>query len=81
MEHSTNSESVIQPPSSTYETAYVTVPNEHRYTIASSQKDSPNRVQIIQLQNSLKGNTIPSAPSKSNVEECSTEHLDFIVKV
>lgn len=81
MEHSSNSESVIPAPSSTYETAYVTVPNEHRYTIASSQKDSPNRVQIIQLQNSSKGNTITSAPSKSNVEECSTEHLDFIVKV
>ena len=81
MEHTTNSETVIPTQSSSYETAYVTVPNEHRYTISSSQKDSHKSVQIIQLQTPLKGNAINSASSKANVEECSAEHLDFIVKV
>ena len=64
--------------------SYTTVANEHEYTNAASQKYSAKPVSIIQLQHHSrpKGSIINTKESNSaNVEECSQEHLDFIVKV
>ena len=71
--------------SSSYDSSYVNVAHEHRYTTPiSSHKQDARTVKIIRLQNPIQ--SIPKGINsystvKPNVEECSAENLDFIVKV
>ena len=78
----TNSESV-DVISSSYDTSYINVHSEHRYTTnTSSQKQGQGTVKIIRLQNP--SNSIPRSSTsyiKNNVEGCPADSLEFIVKV
>ena len=68
--------------SSSYDSSYVSVAHEHRYTAPStSHKQDSRTVKIIRLQNPITRGVNSHSTMKTNVEECSAENLDFIVKV